>query len=231
MFHALHGNARAQHIAEHLEFRATKTLTCRGRGADRAVIFQQQEAVGVGAPFGQVAFARPELCQSRHADTQCPGPGECGAVGASGFLFAHAYELFQRRLSQRRADRVDEAHGKLGMRIREAILRGRRQMPVARRPTDAVLLDRGFHQAIVCQLHQMLPRRFGRRAEHRGDVCRTQRATPFDQAEDPVNGGGIFQAHACILRRGGTLRKTQNQASHPLQDVRIDGYPAPGTDR
>jgi hypothetical protein len=101
MLGALHGNIRAQHITEHFEFCATEALTGCGRCADRAMIFQQQKAVGVGAPFGHVAFARTDLCQASHAGTQSSGAGERGIVGMPGFVFAHAYEPFQCGLAER----------------------------------------------------------------------------------------------------------------------------------
>jgi hypothetical protein len=145
MLGALHGNIRAQYITEHVEFRATETLTGCGRGADRAMIFQQQKALGVGVPFGHVAFARTDLCQARHTGVQSSGAGERGIVGTSGFVFAHAYELFQCRLAERRADRVDETDGELGVRVREAIVPRWRQVPMARRPTDTAFLGHGFH--------------------------------------------------------------------------------------
>ncbi len=79
-------------------------------------------------------------------------------------------------------------------------------MPVADWTATALLLGRGLHQSIIRQLHQLLPRRLGRRSEYPRDVSRTQRAAPLDQAEDAV-AAGVIQAHACILRRDPALRK------------------------
>jgi hypothetical protein len=215
MLDAVHGNARAQHIAEHFEFGATKALTGRGGGADRAVVLQQQKTVRVGARFGHVAFARADLCQACHPGAERAGTGERRTVAAPDLRFAHPYQLFQRSLAQRRADRLDQTHGEFGVRIREAIVRRRRQVPVARGPADTAFLGHGRHQAVVRQLHQMLPRRFGRRAEHGGDVRRPQRPAALDQAEDPFAGGrsvigrGIYQAHAWIMRRSGAARQPE----------------------
>lgn len=181
---AVHRYAWSEHIAEDILFGTAEALTGSGGGADRAVVFQQQETVGVGAPFGHVAFARTDVCQPGHAGAQTRRAGECGAVGAAGLVLARTYELLQCCLSQRRADRVDETHGKLGVGIRKAIMRRRRQVPRARRPAEAALLGHRLDEAVVLQLHQMLPHGFRRRAQHGGDVRGSLRTTSLDEAED-----------------------------------------------
>jgi hypothetical protein len=212
---AVHGYAWSEHMAEDILFGTAEALTGSGRGADRAVVFQQQETVGVGAPFGHVAFARTDVRQAGHTGAQTRRAGERGAVGASGLVFAHTYELLQCSLSQRRADRVDETHGKLGVGIREATMRRRRQVPGASRPAEAALLGHGLHETFVREFHQVLPRGFCRRAEYGGDIGGSLRTATLDQAEDPIAGHrpgigcGITQGHACIMRRPAALRKPE----------------------
>jgi hypothetical protein len=206
MFDALHRYSRAQHVAEHIEFGAAETLAGRGGGADRAMVLQQQKARGIGAPFGHVSFARTNLRQTCHAGAQRGGTRKRAGVGPSGFLLTHANELLQCGLAEGRADRIDEAHGELGMSVGEAIMSRGSQMPVTRRPADTLLFGQSLHQPIVRQLHQLLPRSLGRRSEHGCDVRRTQWTATLDQAEDPL-AAGIIQAHACILRRELALRK------------------------
>lgn len=118
-----HRHARSQHVAEHLQLRATETLTSRGGGADRAMILQQQEAVRIGAPFGHVAFAGTQLRQPRDPCPERGELGERGAVGASGFLFARAHQSFQRGLAECRPHGLDQAHGEFRMGIRETTVR------------------------------------------------------------------------------------------------------------
>jgi hypothetical protein len=90
------------------------------------------------------------------------------------------------------------------MRVREATVRRSRQVPVTRGPTNASLPSNGFHQLIMLKPDEVLPRSLGCRAKRGRDVGGTKRPAPLDQAENPV---AVFQAHACILRRGGALRK------------------------
>jgi hypothetical protein len=199
MLDAIHCYARAQHVAEHIEFGAAETLTGSGSSADWAMVFQQQKARGIGTPFGHVSFARTNLCQTCDAGPQRRGTRKRAGVGPSGFLFTHANELLQCCLAEGRADRIDQAHSDLGMGIGKAIVRRGREVPVTRGPADALLFGHSFHQPVDRQLHQLLPRGLGRRSEHRRDVRRTQRAAPLDHAEDSV-AASIIQAHACILR-------------------------------
>ena len=241
MLDAIHRYSRAQHVAEHIEFGAAETLAGRGGGADRAMVFQQQKTLGIGAPFGHVSFARTDLHQARDAVAQRRGTRKRAGVGQSGLLPTHANEVLQCCLAECRANRIDEAHGELGMSIGKAIVRGGSQVPITRRPADALLFGHGPHQPIVRQLHQLLPCRLGRCSEHRRDVRRTQRAAPLDQAEDSV-ATGIIQAHACILRGGLALRKHQlgqlrgyfafgchNPSVAPVGSVMMESEPAPVT--
>lgn len=206
MLDALHRRSRAQHIAEQIEFGAAKALAGRGGGADRAMVLQQQKPLAVGAPFGHVSFARTNLGQARDAGSQRRGTRKRAGVGPSGFFLTYPNELLQCCLAEGRADRIDEANGEFGMSIRKAIVRDGSEVPVARRPADALLFGHGLYQPIVCQLHQLLPRCLGRRSEHGCGICRALRAATLDQAEDPVATGNI-QAHAWILCRDVALRK------------------------
>jgi hypothetical protein len=98
------------------------------------------------------------------------------------------------------------------MRVREATVRRSRQVPVTRGPTNASLPSNGFHQLIMLKPDEVLPRSLGCRAKRGRDVGGTKRPAPLDQAENPVAArtricSGVIQAHACILRQGGALRK------------------------
>jgi hypothetical protein len=206
MLDAIHRGSRAQHIAEHIEFGAAETLTGRGGGADRAMVFQQQKAVGIRAPLGHVSFARTDLRQARNASAQRRGARKRVGIGPFSFRLTHANELLQCCLAEGRADCIDEPHGELGMSVGEATVRHGSQVPATRRPADGLLSGHGLHQPIVRQLHQLLPRRLGGCSEHGRDVRRTQRAATLDQAEDSV-ATGLIQAHAWILRGGPALHK------------------------
>ena len=137
MLDAIHCYARAQHVAEHIEFGAAETLTGSGSSADWAMVFQQQKARGIGTPFGHVSFARTNLCQTCDAGPQRRGTRKRAGVGPSGFLFTHANELLQCCLAEGRADRIDQAHSDLGMGIGKAIVRRGREVPVTRGPALA----------------------------------------------------------------------------------------------
>jgi hypothetical protein len=206
MLGAFHCDIGSQHIAEHLQFRSAETLAGGGGRADGAMILQQQKASPIGAPFGHVAFARADLRQSCDTRAQRTRTVQRVTVSSPRLLFARAYHLFERRLAEGRANGIDQADGKFGMGIREAIVRGRSEMPATRGPADAALLGHGAHQALVRQSDQVLSRRFRGCAERGRDVGGAKRAAPFDQAQDPV-GRAILQAHACIMRRFGVPRK------------------------
>lgn len=212
MLNAIHRNVRPQHVVEHIEFSAAKSLTARGGGTDRTMVLQQQKPVGIDAPFGHVSFTRTDLRQACHAGAQRRGTGERGTVGASGFLLARAYKFFQCRLPERHADRVYEMHSQFGMRVGEATVRRSRQVPVVGGSTNALLFSNGFHQPVMLKSDEVLPRSLGCRAKYGRDVCGTERPAPLDQAEYPVAARtrvcpAVFQAHACILRRGDALCK------------------------
>jgi hypothetical protein len=200
MLDAVHDHTAAEYSAEHLEFRATEALAGGSGGADRAMVLEQQECIAGGAPFGHVTFARANPCQPCHAGTQGAGVAQRRCVGASGLGLPRAYEPLQCLLAERRAHRLDQAHGKLGVGIGEAPVSRLRQVPNSCRAADATLPGDAPDQAIIRQLHQVLPRGLGRRAENDGDVGRPQRPAPLDQPEDPI--GRVLQAHACILRPG-----------------------------
>ncbi len=88
MLDAIHGDTRAKHVAEHIQFGAAEALAGRGGRADRAMVLQQQEAAAIGAPFSHVAFARTGLRETRHAGAQRGCAGDRGRVGVPGLLLA-----------------------------------------------------------------------------------------------------------------------------------------------
>lgn len=206
MLDPLDRHAWSQHVAEDVQLRATKTLARRGGGADRAVIFQQQKAPAIGAPFGHVAFARAEPGQPLDTRAERRGASERGAVGASGLLFANRDQLLQRGFAESGSHRLDQAHGQFGVGIGKAVVGGRCQMPDACRPPEAEFFRDRRNQAGVGEACELLTHRLGRGAECAGNVGRAERATPFEQPEDTV-AGAVIQAHAWILRRPRDLRK------------------------
>lgn len=123
MFDALNRNACSQYLAEHVELGTTEALAGGRRGADRAVVLQQQESAGVCAPFCHVAFARADLCQTGDARPQRPGAGERHTVCPSGLLLARTDEALQCGLAQRRAHGIDQPDRELGVGVREPAVR------------------------------------------------------------------------------------------------------------
>lgn len=206
MLDALHRDAWPQHIAEHLQFRATKSLTGRRGGTDRAVILQQHEALRVDAPLGHVAFARTQPRQPLDARAQRRGVGQRCAIEAPGLLLAHSDQLLQRRFAESGAHRVDQADGQLGVGVGKAAVRRRSQMPNARRPPDAVPFNDRRNQTLAGEPGELLAYCLCRGAECGGNVGGAERAAPFQQAKDAV-AGAILQAHAWILHPARQLRK------------------------
>ncbi len=170
MLDAFDRDAWPEHVTKHVQLRATEALTCRGGGADRAVIFQQQEPLRIGAPFGHVAFVRTEPGEPLDTRAQRGGAGECGAVRASGLLLANADQSLQRCLAESGSHRFDQADGELGMRIWEAAVSRRCQMPDARWPSEAEFFGNGCDQLGAGELGELLAHGLGRGAECRGNV-------------------------------------------------------------
>jgi hypothetical protein len=220
VFNAVHGNAVAEYIAEHFEFRTAEALAYNGGGADRAMVLQQQKPVAGDPPFRHIPFARTDLREARHTCPQRGNGHERRAVSASGFPFARAYELLQRGLPERRPNRLDQVHSKLGVRIRKVSMSSCGQAPKTCRPPNPTLSSYGLDQAIISKLRQLLPRGLRRSAESGGYVCGTKRPAPLDQAKDPV--ARIFQAHACIMCSDGHIRK------HVLAKGSVDATAIPG---
>jgi hypothetical protein len=198
MFDAFHGDAWPEHVAEDLQFRPAETLTRAGGGADRAMVFEQQERRAIRAPFRHVAFARAKFCQLRDPCAQRRCVGQRRGISTSRFRLAGAYQPLQGGLAERRSHRLDQAHGEFRMGVGEAAVGRRRQMPEACRPADAVLLGLRLDQPIVRKLDELLARRLRRGAKHRRDVRGTQRTAPLDQPKDAVAGTDI-QAHTWRL--------------------------------
>ena len=213
---SLDRDSGAQHGAEHLEFGAAEALAGGRRGADRAVVLQQQEPVGVGSPLGHVAFARADFRQAAPAFRPAwrHRPGRRGRRAGS-LAPAHTDQSIEGRLAQFGPHRVDQPQGQFGMGVGEPCVAGFGQMPeagsdgqcrAARFPLPAIPSAASL---TTCwrAASAVMP-------SSRGNIGDPLRPAPLDHAKQAVcrRGGGdaesIIQVHAWIMPCLATRRKS-----------------------
>lgn len=99
MFDTLNGDIWSQNLPEQSQFRATKSLAGRCRGANRAMVLNQKKTVLIPDYFSHITFAAAQIRKHLDPFGQIGQIAQGLGIGLSGFLFAMRDELFQAVIS------------------------------------------------------------------------------------------------------------------------------------
>ncbi len=216
MFRSFDCHAGAEHSTEDLQLGAAETLAGGCRGADRAVILQQQEPIRILLEFRHVALARADLAQPRQFARERRGTDQRLPIGLQCFDFAHPDQPLQRDFAQFGAHRVDQPQCQFGVGVGKARVPSLGQAPNLRWTTDAAALGIRDQQPVGGESGYLLARRLGGDAKGRGKIRDTLRATALDHPEQPIAGiRGIIQVHAWIIQRRDAGCKTPSHYQPP----------------
>ncbi len=137
MLLAGHRYGRSKRRLEHLEFAATESLARSGCAADRAMMLDEQEVVGVADDLGKIALGSSALSECAHSHGNRPRGKGC-LVRRELLRGAVCDDLIERAVAKRRSNRIDELYRELAMAVREKFSRQRSRAPMNRRSAATV---------------------------------------------------------------------------------------------
>src|SRR5262249_8327427 len=114
-------------VAKQVELRRTETLTHARRGADGAVVFDEQKPVAVAPHLGHVAFLGPLLRQRAQLVAERRRARHARAVERPLRGAARVEHLLNARLPECLTERADERDAQLGIRVRKQAIRFARE--------------------------------------------------------------------------------------------------------
>ena len=207
----------AKDIAKHCQFRSAEALAGRCCRAYRTVVLDQEPCIAFirPAPFGHIAFSGSLRRKGGNARLQVIDAFENGRVGGSRFVLPCGDQLVKRSLTERVANRLDQADGKLSMCIGKKSVPALRQLPFLLRPADALGLRTSLDEAIRRQFDELLARVLPGRSKSSTKCRRGLRTAHLQKRENPLGCGAplaflrfcvsratsemIFQSHAWYI--------------------------------
>ena len=156
MLAALDTRVGSQHGSKYIQLGAAEALANGRRGADRAVVLDQQEAaVGLLAPRRHVALARAQLGETRDPVAQIAGAREGAAVTVALAFLAARDQAVEPVVAEQRADRADEVGREVGMASGAALagvangLGAGQALPIATAEAVAFWVQAGFIPVMI----------------------------------------------------------------------------------
>ena len=188
VFRPLDADARPERRAEEVELAGAEALARGGRGADRAVILDEQKPGAVALHLGHVPFVGADLRELLHSLRQrrrwVDARPVIGALPRHPRVEQARHPLRAERILHRR----DERRVQLGVGVWKQPVGVLRQAPELRRAAERTAPLFRADELLLLQRIQMLPHGHRRHMQPPGERRRVHRAFGFQELDDAPAG-------------------------------------------